>query len=99
MEVLTNSPIRQVLLKQEQSGWLDKWVVKLGEYDIDYKLRTNIKAQALEYFITIITSSRYIFVVEENNKHDKQFNLANKQKWILQIDGYSNVGGQEMARY
>lgn len=45
--VLTNQPIKHVLLKPEASGRLMKWAVELGEHDITYKPKTAIKAQAL----------------------------------------------------
>lgn len=35
--VLTNQPVKQVLLKPEASGRLMKWAVELGEHDISYK--------------------------------------------------------------
>lgn len=47
IEVLTNSPIKQILLKPEMSGRLMKWEIELGEHDISYRPRTSIKGQAL----------------------------------------------------
>lgn len=37
--VLTDQPIKQVLLKPEASGRLMKWAVELGEHDISYQPR------------------------------------------------------------
>jgi hypothetical protein len=43
MIVVTNSPLRQVLQKPEVSGRITKWAIELGEFDIQFRLRTTIK--------------------------------------------------------
>ncbi|KAK3000909.1 hypothetical protein RJ639_021378 [Escallonia herrerae] len=53
--VLTDQPLRKVLLSTEASGRLVNWSVELGEFDIEYKPRTTIKAQALADFIVECT--------------------------------------------
>ncbi|KAK2999168.1 hypothetical protein RJ639_022612 [Escallonia herrerae] len=53
--VLTDQPLRKVLLSPEASGRLVNWSVELGEFDIKYKPRTTIKAQALADFIVECT--------------------------------------------
>ncbi|KAK3009095.1 hypothetical protein RJ639_015070 [Escallonia herrerae] len=53
--VLTDQPLRKVLLSPEASGRLVNWSVELGEFDIEYKPRTTIKAQALADFIVECT--------------------------------------------
>lgn len=50
--VMTNQPLRQTLLKPEASGRLVKWSVELSEFDIVYRPRGAIKAQALADFMT-----------------------------------------------
>ena len=35
--ILTNCPLRKILQKPEVSGWLTKWAIELGEFDIEYK--------------------------------------------------------------
>ncbi|XP_073129090.1 uncharacterized protein [Henckelia pumila] len=40
------------MTQSDASGRLVKWVVELGEYDIEYKPRAAIKAQALSDFLT-----------------------------------------------
>ncbi|GKD84109.1 reverse transcriptase domain-containing protein, partial [Tanacetum coccineum] len=37
--VLTNSPIKQTLMKPEKSGRVAKWVIELGEHDIMFQER------------------------------------------------------------
>ncbi|KAK3017843.1 hypothetical protein RJ639_003353 [Escallonia herrerae] len=53
--VLTDQPLRKVLLSPEASGRLVNWSVELGEFDIQYKPRTTIKVQALADFIVECT--------------------------------------------
>ncbi|KAK3033423.1 hypothetical protein RJ639_032396 [Escallonia herrerae] len=48
--VLIDQPLRKVLLSPKASGRLVNWSVELGEFDIQYKPRTTIKAQALTNF-------------------------------------------------
>ncbi|KAK2999537.1 hypothetical protein RJ639_023236 [Escallonia herrerae] len=45
--VLTDQPLRKVLLSPEASGRLMNWSVELEEFNIQYKSRTTIKARAL----------------------------------------------------
>ncbi|KAK3031544.1 hypothetical protein RJ639_035457 [Escallonia herrerae] len=53
--VLTDQPLRKVLLSPEALGRLVNWSVELREFDIQYKPRTTIKAQALADFIVECT--------------------------------------------
>ncbi|KAK3001469.1 LOW QUALITY PROTEIN: hypothetical protein RJ639_022468 [Escallonia herrerae] len=55
--ILTDQPLRKVLLSPEASGRLVNWSVELGEFDIQYKPRTAIKAQALADFIVEFVGS------------------------------------------
>ncbi|XP_073030804.1 uncharacterized protein [Primulina eburnea] len=50
--VLTNSPLGRIMTHSEVSGRMIKWNVELGEYDIEYKPRVAIKAQALSDFLS-----------------------------------------------
>ena len=43
IEVLTNYPLRQVLQKSEVSSRLFKWVIKLGQCDLNFCTSTTIK--------------------------------------------------------
>ncbi|KAK3026400.1 hypothetical protein RJ639_042610 [Escallonia herrerae] len=53
--ILTDQPPRKVLLSPKASGRLVNWSVELGEFDIQYKPHTTIKAQALADFIVECT--------------------------------------------
>ncbi|GKB03137.1 reverse transcriptase domain-containing protein [Tanacetum coccineum] len=41
--VLTHQSIRQIFLRQKNSGRIAKWAIELGEHDISYKPRSAIK--------------------------------------------------------
>lgn len=51
IEVLTNQPLRNIIHRPKTSGKLIKWAIELGEFDIKYKSRMEIKAQALTNFV------------------------------------------------
>ncbi len=42
--------------EDEQTGQLIQWSIELSEFDIDYRPRTTIKAQALADFVAEFTS-------------------------------------------
>ena len=43
IEVLTNYPLCQVLQKPETLGRLLKWVIKLGQFEVNFRPQTAIK--------------------------------------------------------
>ena len=54
--VITEHPLRSVFKKADFSGRISKWAVELGQYDIQYRPRTAIKAQILADFIVEFVS-------------------------------------------
>ena len=53
--VQTDKPLQKAINNLEAARWLVLWAIKLGEFDVQYRPRTTIKAQALAYFITEFT--------------------------------------------
>jgi hypothetical protein len=51
IEVHTSSTLGEILNNNEAIGKVAKWAIELSMYDIVYKLRTAIKAQALSAFM------------------------------------------------
>ena len=63
--VLTDQPIRQIVMQPERSGRLTKWAIELWEYDIGYQRRVSMKGQALADFLTEIPDK-----IENSNKDE-----------------------------
>ncbi|XP_011101733.1 uncharacterized protein LOC105179797 [Sesamum indicum] len=77
--VLINHPLKHVMSRLEASGRLIKWVVELGQYDVDYQPRTAQKAQVLADFVTELSSDlKSPLAAEEQGS-----------KWMLHVDGSS----------
>ena len=55
IEVLTNYPLRQVLQKPKASTRLLKWAIKLGQFNVNFCPRMEIKSEALADFIAKLT--------------------------------------------
>jgi hypothetical protein len=51
VEVHTSSTLGKILNNREEIRKIAKWVIELSMYDIVYKPRTAIKAQALSDFV------------------------------------------------
>ncbi|GJW10730.1 reverse transcriptase domain-containing protein [Tanacetum coccineum] len=49
--VLTNKPIRLLLLKPKKSGRVARWAIELGEHEIEFEPRNVIKTQILTDFL------------------------------------------------
>ncbi|KAL2248189.1 UNVERIFIED_CONTAM: Retrovirus-related Pol polyprotein from transposon [Sesamum indicum] len=79
--VLTNHPLKHVMSRPEASGRLIKWVVELGQHDIEYQPKTAQKAQVLADFITELSSDP-----KEPDASDHTCS-----KWMLHVDGSSNA--------
>ncbi|RDX84749.1 Retrovirus-related Pol polyprotein from transposon 17.6, partial [Mucuna pruriens] len=76
-------PIKQVLRKPDLTGRMVAWSVQLSKFDISYKNKGYIKAQALADFIVEMTTSGS--VAEEDNK------------WFLSVDRASNQTGSKVG--
>ena len=75
--VLTSYPVRAVLHKSYALGRLLKWAMKLSEFNIEYRLRSTIKGQALADFIIEMSDVQ-------------PWDLGEKL-WILETDGLSRI--------
>ena len=82
IEVPTEYPMKQVLHKPETLGWLMKWAIELGEFDIKYKQKTAIKGQVLADFVMEFTSAE----PAENTKTTTDLPI-----WKLSVEGAANA--------
>ena len=78
--VLTNHPLRKAMNKPDAVGRLIQWSVKLGEFDIDYRSRSAIKAQALADFIAKFTNK---------NDEPKEIEESKASRWTVHTDNSS----------
>ena len=76
--VLTNHPLHKAMNKPDAAGRLIQWAIELSEFDIEYRPRQAIKAQALVDFIAEFT------VAEEEPSEEKS-----DKNWEVEIDGSS----------
>jgi hypothetical protein len=58
IEVHTSSTLGEILNNREATGKIDKWAIELSIYDIVYKPRIGIKAQALSDFMAEWTETQ-----------------------------------------
>ncbi|XP_074355747.1 uncharacterized protein LOC141695398 [Apium graveolens] len=94
IEVLTDQPLRNILHSPKASGRLIKWAIELGEFDIKYKPRTVIKAQALADFeVECTINDQEVrgqeIVTTEVGEKDEETTL--KEYWVLYFDGASKI--------
>ena len=53
--VMTDQPLRKAMGKPDVVGRMVQWAVELSQFNIDYRPRTEIKAQALADFVVEFT--------------------------------------------
>uniref|UniRef100_A0A2N9FJJ2 Uncharacterized protein n=1 Tax=Fagus sylvatica TaxID=28930 RepID=A0A2N9FJJ2_FAGSY len=82
--VLTDYPLRKAMNKPDAAGRLIQWSIEMSEFDINYRPRTAIKAQALADFIAEFTHPW------EEEGEPEQLEI-----WTVNIDGSSTkeMGG------
>ncbi|XP_048493061.1 uncharacterized protein LOC125493630 [Beta vulgaris subsp. vulgaris] len=78
VQVLTNQPLGKALHKLDTTGRLLKWAIELYEFDIEYRPRTTIKAQALVDFIVETTYTE---------------SLESAGIWKIEVDGSTAQSG------
>ena len=81
---LTNHPLRKAMNKPDAARRLIQWAIELSDFDIEYRPRQAIKAQALADFIAEFTA-----------KDEEPSQKKSEEKWEININGSSvkGVGG------
>ncbi|CAL9019626.1 unnamed protein product [Prunus brigantina] len=96
--VITEFPLRSILHSPDASQRLMKWAIELSQYDLLYRPKTAIKAQALADFVVEFTptAKEEKMVTKSKEKADDtsptDSNLPNDM-WQLHVDGASNHKG------
>lgn len=86
MVVVTDQPpLKQALQKPKASGHLVKWSVELSEFNIRYRPRVVIKAQALADFVAECIKS------DKGISEDQLINEENSNR-VLLIMVYESCG-------
>ena len=78
--VMTDHPLKKSMNKLEAAGRLVQWAIELSEFDVRYKPRNAIKAQALADFIAEFTPSHGDLDQGEDNR-----------TWVVHVDGSSTL--------
>ena len=86
--VMTDQPLRQTLLKPDASGRLVKWSVELSEFDLSYRPRGAIKAQALADFMVDCTEPWEGIQEEQLVEPEKPEGV-----WLVMVDGSRSEQG------
>ena len=84
ISVIINQPLRQTLHKPNASSRLVKWAIELSEFDIDYKPRTTIKAQAMADFVVEFAEPEVCFDQLDTATADNKTRV-----WQMYVDGSS----------
>ncbi len=87
--VLTDQPMKQILQRSDRAGRITKWAIELGEFNLEYRPRPAIKAQALADFIVECT----IPDEAEPEPEPAPAEQTPSSTWTLHVDGSSNSGG------
>ncbi|XP_074373822.1 uncharacterized protein LOC141714189 [Apium graveolens] len=87
IEILTDQPLKNIFHSPKASGRLIKWAIELGEFDIKYKPRTAIKAQALADFVVECTINDQEvggqeIITPEGGEKEKDEETTLKEYWL-----------------
>ncbi|KAI5338915.1 hypothetical protein L3X38_018187 [Prunus dulcis] len=97
--VMTDFPLRSILHSPDASQRLMKWAIELSQYDLLYRPKTAIKAQALADFVAEFTPSaekeKLVNQKKESSKADGTSAEPSQpgDMWQLRVDGASNQKG------
>ncbi|GMH27988.1 hypothetical protein Nepgr_029831 [Nepenthes gracilis] len=75
-------------LKSETSGWLVKWAVELGEFDLEFRPQPAVKGQALADFIVKAATP-----AQEEDSNQGSVIEGDPPAWTLNVDGSSTQAG------
>jgi hypothetical protein len=81
VQVVSDRPLARVLQSKEATGQITQWVVKIGQYDVEFVPRRVIKSQTLADFITEWMDS-YVRGISD---------LSNR--WVMYFDGSYTLKG------
>ncbi|GAA0145877.1 hypothetical protein LIER_42884 [Lithospermum erythrorhizon] len=89
IQVLTDQPMKRVIISPQLSRRLITWAIEISELEIFYVPRTSIKAQALADFVIEFTAQTPQIVSGSSDIEPG----TNNPEWILFVDGARNEKG------
>ncbi|GKC69824.1 reverse transcriptase domain-containing protein [Tanacetum coccineum] len=90
IQVLSDKPIKQIITRPENLGHIAKWVIELGEHEIEFRRRNSIKGKILADFLAETPSKKD---KEIKNRESKRKELEPESAWKLFTDGASTSDG------
>src|SRR5207253_1605523 len=81
ISVVTSFPIGEILHNRDAIGWIAKWAVELGSFELTFQPRTAIKSQALIDFIAEWTEVQTPAITEK------------LEYWMMYFDGSLMIEG------
>ena len=66
---MTDQPVRKAMSKPEAAGRMVQWAIELSQFDVEYRPRTAIKAQALADFIAELPPPRKQIVLKNSGRY------------------------------
>ncbi|XP_074378014.1 uncharacterized protein LOC141719534 [Apium graveolens] len=81
LQIVTDQPLKKILTRPEASGRVVSWSIELGEYDLEYTLRTSIKSLALADFMVDYTFS------EQKDLMPEEQLMRQPGRWKRFLDG------------
>ncbi|BFG32443.1 hypothetical protein CerSpe_187170 [Prunus speciosa] len=96
---MTDFPLRSILHSPDASQRLMKWAIELSQYDLLYRPKTAMKAQALADFVAEFTSSAEEAKPVNHKKESSKTDGTSAEPgqptdmWQLRVDGASNQKG------
>ncbi|XP_034197876.1 uncharacterized protein LOC117613376 [Prunus dulcis] len=97
--VMTDFPLRSILHNPDAFQRLMKWAIELSQYDLLYRPKAAIKAQALADFVAEFTplaeKEKLVNQKKESSKADGTSAEPSQPRdmWQLRVDGASNQKG------
>ncbi|XP_022041920.1 uncharacterized protein LOC110944570 [Helianthus annuus] len=91
--LMTDQPFEKVLRRPELSGRLAKWVVELGEHNLEFKPRTAMKGQILADFLAEIPEDEERELLKWEALEKEEGEKEDEAVWKLLTNGASSEEG------
>ena len=100
MVVLTQLPLKTILLSADYTGRIAKWGTILGAFDIKYMPRTSVKGQVLADLVAKFIEPEIEELPSDRNIDEKLVGTISQYclpTWEVHVDGASNQKGSRVG--